>query len=375
MGNVTTDQQLAALRQQLAQAQARVQGGMTAQGARNDVGSTPGMGARGGSEISAGTADMNRINQQIAALGGFGSPNAGGGSQDPLSELLGNARGRVSDLTGDPVDAMIRQRLQDVMGGKIAPYDDTTKNALFTSQADQAGAGEAARNQQIMDQVAMNGGSANDPSARAALNESMLQRQLANQGAHLNVDMNANTANFNAAQQATGALASDNNAHQAQITQASQYLGSQLGNVTHQLPSMIPNFQQFQSGFSGGVSPSTGGYSPTSGSGGLYAPPADYRPATSGSTSTYSSDPSNYSNEGPWSAGYNQTQNPTTQNSQSYRDQQAPAPQQPQWSDEPDKWTGGVAAPASNSFTFNPLPQGMGQKPKTIKPINPWAQE
>lgn len=338
MGNVTTDQQLAALRQQLAQAQARVQAGMNTQGARNDMGSAPGGGARGGSEVTAGTADMNRINQQIAALGGFGQPGAGAGgiSMDPIA----NSANRVSDLTNDPVDAMIRQRLQDVMGGKAAPYDQTTKNALFTSQADQAGAGEAARNQQIMDQVAMNGGSMNDPSAHAAINESMLQRQLANQGAHLNVDMNANTANFNAAQQATGALAANNNAHQSQITQASQFLTGQLDQRTTQLPS----FAQFQSGFSGGESPSAANIH--------------------GSSFTYNPGPS----EGYMSSGRPQnttgTQgNPAFALQDPYGGQGAPAQQrQPQWGDEPAKWTGGLSAPIIGSA----LPQGMGVNRRRI---------
>ncbi len=220
--------------------------------------------------VSRDTASAGNLTRQANMFGAQAdarSPMGGGGGapQDPLSELLGNARGRVSDLTNDPVDAMIRSRLQDVMGGKIAPYDEATKNALFTSQADQAGAGEAARNQSLMDQIAMNGGSMNDPSAHAAMNENLLQRQLANQGAHLQVDSQANNANFNAAQQATGMLAANNNAHQNMITQASQHLGSQLGQVTQQMPGSMPTFSQFQTGFSSAApaaAPSSFSYNP-----------------------------------------------------------------------------------------------------------------
>ncbi len=251
--------------------------------------------------LDAPTMQNGAWSGQQAPLDFWGQPipqaaPAGGastGSSDPLGELLGNARSRVSDLTNDPVDAMIRSRLQDVMGGKIAPYDEATKNAMFTSQADQAGAGEAARNQQLMDSVAMNGGSLNDPSARAAMNENMLQRQLANQGAHLNVDANANTANFNAAQQATGALAANNATHQNMITQASQYLGGQLGQVTKQLPSMMPNFSQFQSGFTSAA--------PTQPASSFSFNPTPYNNASGGITNTLRSP----DNPAPvWGTGY-----------------------------------------------------------------------
>lgn len=300
--------------------------------------------SRNAATANLGTISPWGVNRDTGAAGNFTrqanmfgahadgmSPAGGGAPQDPLSELLGNARGRVSDLTNDPVDAMIRQRLQSVMSGNVGPYDDTTKNALFTSQADQAGAGEAARNQSLMDQIAMNGGSMNDPSAHAAMNENMLQRQLANQGAHLNVDMNANVGNFNAAQQATGMLGSQNNTHQAQITQASQYLGNQLGQVTHQTPSVMPNFQQFSSSFTPGVSaPQSASFTYNPGAnnsnGGLantLPSPNNPAPVYGGSQSVYNSSPANYSDRGPWAGGYNQTQNPTTQHSQTTTNQNA----------------------------------------------------
>ncbi len=254
-------------------------------------------------------APLDFWGQPIPQAGGGAA--GGGGSSDPLGELLGNARSRVSDLTNDPVDAMIRQRLQDVMGGKIAPYDEATKNALFTSQADQAGAGEAARNQQLMDSVAMNGGSINDPSARAAMNENMLQRQLANQGAHLNVDANANVANFGAAQQATNSLANSNAIHQNMITQASQFLGGQLGQVTKQLPGAMPNFQQFQSGFTSAAPTqpaSSFSFNPNNNaSGGItntLRSPDNPAPVYGGSKNVWNGSPANNTTYGPYETPY-----------------------------------------------------------------------
>jgi len=221
------------------------------------------------------------------------------------------------------VDALIRERLKGVMSGAIGPYDQKTREALATSQADQAGAAETAQNQALRDQIAMNGGSMNDPSAQAAMRDNLTQRQLANQGSRLNVDMNANLQNFNASQNAAGMLNQQNRGQQAAIGQASQYLGNMLAQRTTQLGQT--DYTGLLSQYLGGGNQTTGsmpwrpggstsGFTTSGGSssGYLAQPGAGYTPAYGGSKGTGSSPttagtgsvgyvgaPENYSATGP----------------------------------------------------------------------------
>lgn len=126
--------------------------------------------------------------------------------------------------------------------GGGTPYDATTINAMMTQQGQAAAGGEAASNQMLMDTLAANGGNANDPSLRAAMQENLTNRNNMVSNARLGIDTQANLANFNAnrqadlANQAANMQTSTNNM-QAQ-NQAGQYnAGNQQAAATNNLAS------------------------------------------------------------------------------------------------------------------------------------------
>jgi hypothetical protein len=137
------------------------------------------------------------------------------------NELYGTARGREQELRDDPLNAAIRQRLQERIGGG-GPFDDATRNAMLAQQAEMGDAAMAAQMRQM-------GGRPGDPAFEAQRRGLDLQRAQGMQGAARNIDMQRSLTNYNAMGQDLGQAASINQAQQAQVTDAQRFLQSLLG--------------------------------------------------------------------------------------------------------------------------------------------------
>ena len=120
---------------------------------------------------------------------GMGSPSKSGGS--------GSTGG---------ADSAARQYLTGVVSGQNTPYNQTTRDSMYSQQSGMAGAAEAGRNQQIAEQSAIGGASPNDPSYQRLIRQSMAQRQSQNQQSMGDIDRTANLANQQTQQQAAGTL-------------------------------------------------------------------------------------------------------------------------------------------------------------------------
>lgn len=125
---------------------------------------------------------------------------------DNRNEGYGIIRDRVNQMNNDPTDQFIRQRLREAAGPGGGPFDATTRNAMFTAQAQAGGAQAANAAQQIMQQAAERGMSADDPGVRAALARVQSQQGAQAQQARLGIDLAANPANYAAQQSAVDRL-------------------------------------------------------------------------------------------------------------------------------------------------------------------------
>jgi hypothetical protein len=162
-------------------------------------------------------------NQASAANASSAIDNAKAQSDANNAEILGMSRGRIDELRNDPVDAMVLQALQRRATGADAPYDETTRNALFTGQSEMAAAS-------MQNQLSHLQGSPSDPSYQAQVAALQDQRQRSLQSARLNVDQKANLANYDARGQALGQTGAFNSGRNAAITDSQRYLSNYLQN-------------------------------------------------------------------------------------------------------------------------------------------------
>ncbi len=124
---------------------------------------------------------------------GTAKPSAGGSA----------AGGSSSPSAGD---STARKYLEGVVGGQNTPYNQTTKDSMYSQQSGMAAAAEAGRNQQISNQSAAGGASPTDPSYQRLIRQSMAGRQAQNQQSMGDIDRTANLANQQAQQSAAGQL-------------------------------------------------------------------------------------------------------------------------------------------------------------------------
>lgn len=157
----------------------------------------------------------------------------------------GLADENIDRLANDPTDAMVRQSLQDVMSGKTTPYNQETRTAFMTGASQQAGAANAQRQQQMIEQAAERGLSANDPSVQAAMRSSQAQQQQGVQDSRLDIAQKANLANFQAQQGATNQLGGYNMQRQNMMTQANQNKQNMLWNQQFNSRDRMPSFAMF----------------------------------------------------------------------------------------------------------------------------------
>ena len=165
----------------------------------------------GGSAVpQAQQAYGNRTGGTYGGLGTniqrFGQANPYGpfaGMQGAGGQPQGNSAG---GREGGGADSAARKYLTGVVEGQNTPYNQTTRDNMYSQQSNMAGAAEAGRNQQLSEQAAIGGASPTDPSYQRLIRQSMAQRQSQNQQSMGDIDRTANLANQQTQQQAAGTL-------------------------------------------------------------------------------------------------------------------------------------------------------------------------
>lgn len=128
---------------------------------------------------------------------GWGSAPATGGTTAPAT---GGGTGAA--------ESTARKYLEGVVQGQNTPYNEATRNSMYSRASGMNAAAEGAQNRQISEQAAMGGASPRDPSYAGLMRQSMAQRQGANMQAAGDIDRTANLANqeaqYNAASRLMG---------------------------------------------------------------------------------------------------------------------------------------------------------------------------
>jgi hypothetical protein len=137
-------------------------------------------------------------------------------------ELYGMARGRAEEVRGDPMNAAILEELQRRVTGESQPFDDATRNALLSQQADMGDAALAAQMRQL-------GGRPGDPAYEAARRGAVLQGARGMQTAARDIDIRRSLENYAAQGTALSQAAGINQGINAGITDAERYIASLLG--------------------------------------------------------------------------------------------------------------------------------------------------
>lgn len=119
--------------------------------------------------------------------GPYATLNRGGGGGAPASG--------AGSTGGSGADSAARQYLTGVVQGQNTPYNQTTRDSMYSQQSGMAGAAEAGRNQQLAEQAAVGGASPSDPGYQRLIRQSMAQRQAQNQQSMGDIDRTANLAN------------------------------------------------------------------------------------------------------------------------------------------------------------------------------------
>lgn len=152
-------------------------------------------------------------NRQGGYGSGLGTPIQRYGQANPygpFSTMPGAggqpAGGGTGDRSGGGADSAARQYLTGVVSGQNTPYNQTTRDSMYSQQSNMAAGAEAGRNQQIAEQSAMGGASPTDPSYQRLIRQSMAQRQAQNQQSMGDIDRTASLANQQTQQAAAGTL-------------------------------------------------------------------------------------------------------------------------------------------------------------------------
>lgn len=143
----------------------------------------------GGENRSGGYTGLGNIQQFGYAnpYGPYATMQRGyGGPQNTASTGAGGKTGG---------DSVARQYLTGVVQGQNTPYNQTTRDSMYSQQSGMAAAAEAGRNQQLAEQAAIGGASPSDPSYQRLIRQSMAARQSQNQQAMGDIDRTANLAN------------------------------------------------------------------------------------------------------------------------------------------------------------------------------------
>jgi len=149
--------------------------------------------------------------RQATYGGGLGMPIQRFGQANPYGPFAGmqGAGGKQSapgGAGGGGADSAARQYLTGVVSGQNTPYNQSTRDNMYSQQSNMAAGAEAGRNQQIAEQSAIGGASPTDPSYQRLIRQSMAQRQSQNQQSMGDIDRTANLANQQTQQAAAGTL-------------------------------------------------------------------------------------------------------------------------------------------------------------------------
>lgn len=170
----------------------------------------------------AGSYNQTAANT-TAGTPGYADPTNGLTGQSRVDasrgQVFANTEGRGQATMSDPYTQAALDRFKGVASGSSLPYDATTKNAMLTSASNASAAAEGSQAQMLQQQMAMNGGSMNDPASAAAMRELASTRQGANQNSLNGINMTANLANFDAQNQGAQQLASIRSNQNAQANQ------------------------------------------------------------------------------------------------------------------------------------------------------------
>lgn len=162
----------------------------------------------GGSYQGFGTPIQGNMNMPYQGgwqpPGGHSGANTPGYGQPQAAPSGGTSIGGGSSASG--ADTAARQYLTGVVSGQNTPYNQTTRDSMYSQQSGMAGAAETGRNQQIAEQSAIGGASPSDPSYQRLIRQSMAARQTQNQQSMGDIDRTANIANQQTQQQAAGTL-------------------------------------------------------------------------------------------------------------------------------------------------------------------------
>jgi len=140
-------------------------------------------------------------NRQATYGGGLGVPIQRFGQANPYGPFAGQqgaggqSQGGASGGKGGGADSAARQYLTGVVSGQNTPYNQTTRDNMYSQQSNMAAGAEAGRNQQLAEQSAIGGASPTDPSYQRLIRQSMAQRQSQNQQSMGAIDSQANVAN------------------------------------------------------------------------------------------------------------------------------------------------------------------------------------
>lgn len=258
----------------------------------------------GAGMMGGGSGAGMAYGQAAAAAASYGG-GAGGGTSGSRYAPSGSGQARVEDarrrgydlaggrldsLTNDPTDQMILDALTRRVNGDDVPYSKATTDAMFSDQAAQAGAAEAAQAQRVR-------GNPADPAYQAQLAELMAGRQANVMNGRRQIDMRANQANYDARGQAIGQTAGFNSSRQNRITDQGRYLTDMYRGESAN--SETPAYSYYGGGYGGGNYSSSGGTNY-----GSYGNQTSAPRTTSGAQSQTYSSPLPYS--GPTGGGYAQ---------------------------------------------------------------------
>lgn len=152
------------------------------------------------------------------------------------SRIQGATHGRAGELANDPRLNQSMDFFAKVMSGGAGPFTAQSKNAMANQQASGSAAAQAAQLRALQEATIAAGGSLQDPSFQAKVQELNANRQGANMDARGRIEAQAAQANFGAQMAGAGQLAGIRGAQNAQINQMRMAGAEHDGRMTSAQP-------------------------------------------------------------------------------------------------------------------------------------------
>lgn len=200
----------------------------------------------GGADFDAAVKRSNDVAQRLATLKNASTASTPSDADKAWSDSMRWTSGQSDQLMADP---RIKAALDQLQGGMDGPYTDAVQNQLISRNADSSAYAEGTNAEELRNQLAARGVSANDPSYQAALRELQGQRQASNLAFAGDTRSKATIDNYTAGQDAARNLAS---------LRLGQYGQAQTG--YSQAANLSAN-RQFSDGHTAFTSPGGGSFS------------------------------------------------------------------------------------------------------------------